>query len=90
MAHGLRAQACAENEDKHDYLPLHLAAIWGASAGVVGRLLQQHPRAAAVETKDGDLPLHLALQHKASEGVALRIIDAHPQVRRHARRHAKS
>ena len=81
------AQACAE-KDKHGYLPLHEAAVHGASAVVVGRLLQHHPHAAAAKDNRRNLPLHLALgadgrsgETKASCEAIGMILAAHPQVR---------
>ena len=68
----------------------------GASAAVVGRLLQHHPHAAAAKTNrhvGGHLPLHLALGAnpygrkgviKASCEAIGMILAAHPHVRRHA------
>ena len=80
------AQACAE-KDEGGWLPLHYAAEHGASAAVVGRLLQHHPHAAAAKDDwDGCLPLHLALgawgrEIKASCEAIGMILAAHPQVR---------
>ena len=69
-------------------MPLHCAARHGASAAVVGRLLQHHPHAAAAKTAYGRLPLHLALgadnvrgEIKASAEAIGMILAAHPQVR---------
>ena len=67
-------------------LPLHFAAVHGASAAVVGRLLQHHPHAAAAKDKYGRLPLHYALgaydgEIKASCEAIGMILAAHPQVR---------
>ena len=82
------AQACAENDDSG--LPLHHAVEYGASAAVVGRLLQHHPHAAAAKVYYG-LPLHLALgagrgvgeseEVEASCEAIGMILAAHPQVR---------
>ena len=71
-------------------LPLHYALEHGASAAVVGRLLQHHSHAAAAKTNTYKyLPLHLALgAHQESKGEIKAsceaigmILAAHPQVR---------
>ena len=67
-------------------LPLHLAAMHGASVAVVGRLLQHHPHAAAAKGDYG-LPLHYAMGARPPHGIKASaeaigmILAAHPQVR---------
>ena len=63
---------CAEKDDRYgrpDELPLHWAAMKGAPAELIGRMLAVHAEAAAAKDDAGELPLDLAVEHKAAPEV---------------------
>jgi hypothetical protein len=58
--------------DSTDYLPLHVAILWGAPVEVVTALLEAYPDATTIPTHIKYLPCHLACCYGiSSEGMKM-------------------
>lgn len=66
-------EACRLPDDIFEQLPLHVAANFRASSGVLKRILESFPEAAGIKDVDDRLPLHYACHDGYPNNVSLLI-----------------
>jgi hypothetical protein len=75
--------ALISKDDEGDRLPLHMAAIKGASADVVRFMIEASPLSLQTADREGNLPLHYAAMYSSAAVVKL-MADLSPDACQHA------